>query len=263
MSNRNSNVRDTMENFHDQKQLLTVQMALICKKESDYFKKILQENNLNNTNRAEVEYLKQTICAMRDEMNGLKNENSSLKIEKDKLSNEHKTDAKRIKCLDREVKSLNSKMEGIKLRHAKEVKKLNSRLNGKEKTVKYLREKYEVNKISDMMSQKMSTRSSQHRLQTQQKPFPNKEQSKSELKSDAKSEAKSPAKSSDLKLPEVKSEMKDDEEDESLMLASPQASQDSQGLFFGDDLTRMLNSDTQQTAAYGTPTGEVTWSDEE
>jgi hypothetical protein len=105
-------------------------MALICKKESDYFKNVLQENNLNNTNRAEVEYLKQTICAMRDEMNGLKNENSSLKIEKDKISNEHKTDAKRIKCLDREVKSLNSKMEGIKLRHAKEVKKLNSRLNG-------------------------------------------------------------------------------------------------------------------------------------
>ena len=35
-----------------------------------------------------------------------------------------------------------------------EVKKLNSKLTGKEKTVKYLREKYEMNKISDQFSQK-------------------------------------------------------------------------------------------------------------
>jgi len=253
-----------MENFHDQKQLLTVQMALICKKESDYFKNVLQENNLNNTNRAEVEYLKQTICAMRDEMNGLKNENSSLKIEKDKISNEHKTDAKRIKCLDREVKSLNSKMEGIKLRHAKEVKKLNGRVSAKERTVKFLREKYEVNKISDQFSQKMSTRSSQHRFQTQNKNPSNKSEPfkplsiKSAVKSepDAKSEPGVKFENS-----EPKSDVKDDEEDE--MLASPQASQASQGPLFGDDLTRMLNSDTQPSAAYGTPTGEMTWSDEE
>ena len=38
---------------------------------------------------------------------------------------------------------------------------------------------------------------------------------------------------------------------------------DSQGPLFGDDLTRMLNSATQQSAAYGTPAAGDTWSDEE
>ena len=34
---------------------------------------------------------------------------------------------------------------------------------------------------------------------------------------------------------------------------------------FGDDLSRMLNSDTQQSAAFGTPAAEMgdTWSDED
>ena len=39
-----------------------------------------------------------------------------------------------------------------------EVKKLNGRISGKEKTVKYLREKYEMNKISDQFSQKSKSK---------------------------------------------------------------------------------------------------------
>ena len=69
----------------------------------------------------------------------------------------------------------------------------------------------------------MSTRSSQHRNQTQEKPPPNKVPRLSQtpsIKSEP-SEAKSEPKSSDPKLSEADNEMKDEDE----MLASPQASQ--------------------------------------
>ena len=117
----------------------------------------------------------------------------------------------------------------------------------------------------------MSTRSTQHRIQTQNKNPPNKSEpfKAPSFKPEAKPETKP-------EPTEANSPMQNDEEDE--MLASPQASQgknmtcfwpyshtilDSQGPLFGDDLSRMLNSDTQQSAAYNTPAAEITWSDEE
>jgi len=245
-------MREELKNFHDQKQLLMVQFSLVCKQESDYFQNALQENNSNNANTAEVENLKRTIFALREEMDTLKKENSSLKVDKENQSKEHKNDARKIKRLENENKSLESKAKAVKLRHEKELKKLNSRISGKEKTVKYLREKYEMNKISDQFSQKMSTRSTQHRIQTRNKSHPYKSEpfKAPSFKPEAKSEPT-----------EAHSSMKDDEED--AILASPQASQDSQSPLFGDDLTRMLNSDTQQSAVYNTPAAEITWSDEE
>ena len=96
-----------------------VQFSLVCKQESDYFQNALHENNSNNTNTAEVENLKQTIAAMRHDMNVLKNENSCLKIEKENLSKERKNDARRIKRLETENKSLESKAKAVKLRHEK------------------------------------------------------------------------------------------------------------------------------------------------
>ena len=42
----------------------------------------------------------------------------------------------------------------VLIEYIQEVKKLNTKLSGKDKSIKYLREKYEVNKVSDMMSQK-------------------------------------------------------------------------------------------------------------
>ena len=45
-----------------------------------------------------------------------------------------------------------------------ELKKLNGKLSGKEKTVKYLREKYEMNKISDQFSQKSKSQIMSHNL---------------------------------------------------------------------------------------------------
>merc|ERR1712131_334534 len=204
-----------------------VQFGLVCRQESDYFQNALQENS-NNTNTAEVDHLKQKIAQLTLDINALKIENSSLKVDKENLSKERKNDAKQIKRLENERKSLENK----------------------EKAVKYLREKYEMNKISDQFSQKMSTRSTQHRIQTQNKipsnkPGPFKTPS---VKSEARSELNEPT-----------SFMRDDEEDE--ILASPQASQDSPLL--GDDLSRVLNSDTQQSAAFSTPAAEMgdTWSD--
>jgi len=154
MLNSNSNVMDQMKNFHDQKQVLMVQLSLVQKKESDYFQNLLQENNSNTADMAEIENLKRITTSMREEMNVLKRENASLKAENENLKKDKKNDAKKMKRLENEVKSLTSKAKAVDLRHSKEVKKLNTKLSGKDKSIKYLREKYEVNKVSDMMSQK-------------------------------------------------------------------------------------------------------------
>jgi len=190
--------------------------SLVCKRESDYFQNALQENNSNNTNTAEVENLKRTILELREENNALKKENStlkkessSLKIDKANLSNERRNDARKIKRLENELKSSENKAKAVKVRHEKEVQKLNRRLTGKEKAVKMLRHGNTMNNIADMMSQKMSTRSSQHRQNPSIKSEP--------------SETKSEPKSSNPKRSEADSVMKDDDEDE--ILASPQASQ--------------------------------------
>jgi len=257
MLNSNSNVMDQMKNFHDQKQVLMVQLSLVQKKESDYFQNLLQENNSNTADMAEIENLKRITTSMREEMNVLKRENASLKAENENLKKDKKNDSKKMKRLENEVKSLTSKAKAVDLRHSKEVKKLNTKLSGKDKSIKYLREKYEVNKVSDMMSQKMTTRSIQHRVQIQQKFPPNNLHSKPEpsVKLDASIKSEPD---------EDKNEMKDDEEDE--ILASPQASQASQAPLFGDDLAQILNSDTQQSAVFGGPSRSAavdTWSDEE
>ena len=104
---------------HFQKQLLMVQLSLVAKKESDYFQNLLQENNSNTADMAEIENLKRITASMREEMNVLKRENASLKAENENLKKDKKNDSKKMKRLENEVKSLTSKAKAVDLRHSK------------------------------------------------------------------------------------------------------------------------------------------------
>ena len=134
MLNSNSNVMDQMKNFHDQvksepyglkvlkhfqKQVLMVQLSLVQKKESNYFQNLLQENNSNTADMAEIENLKRITTSMREEMNVLKRDNASLKAENENLKKDKKNDSKKMKRLENEVKSLTSKAKAVDLRHSK------------------------------------------------------------------------------------------------------------------------------------------------
>ena len=82
-----------------------VQLSLVCKQESDYFKNALQENHSNNTNTAEIEHFRRIIASMEDKIGVLEGENASMRVENENLKKEKKNDAKQIKRLENEVKS--------------------------------------------------------------------------------------------------------------------------------------------------------------
>jgi len=144
---------------------------------------------------------------------------STLEEDNRKLQAKAKEDAKRIRRLEADKKSLNSKNEAMKRKHAKEIKKMSNKDHTQKKTINYLRHKVAGNKIADMMSQtKLSTRSIQNRNQNAKFP-PN----------DFHSQIRS------IKPPH-------------------QQEQPSQDTLFGDNLENIFNSGTQQEH-FGTPNG--------
>lgn len=138
------------EQLSHQKYALLNQASSLVKTENELIERFFNEN---------VENSKANVERMKEELNETK---SQLKEEKLKIQNFEKSEKEKdLKIKKLELLLKNAKRDNDSQK--KDIAKLNKKLKAKDNSIKFLRQDRNASNLSDMFSQRMSTRSSQNR----------------------------------------------------------------------------------------------------